>query len=173
MHKWNFITLLFVCLPLSLWAETHANATVTITPVHYLGLVLILISIIFLITEILLPTFGAIGLGGMTMLIIGAILLLDTGILSIPLVITLAAIYLGLLIAIVSLAIRSNKRRIVSGQEALLSAIGIVREDFVGLGWVQVEGETWQAQSSLPLQKGDKVHIVAINGLVLTVKKDQ
>lgn len=145
-------------------------------PVNYAGLALIILGIIFFIAEAFMPTFGAIGFGGIIAFVAGSILLLDTGVtgyaISLSLIITMAIINVAFFLGIVGLVLRSRRQRVVSGREALLTAVGTVKEDFQDRGWIQVEGESWQAQSNLPLHKGDKVRVVAINGLVLTVKKD-
>ena len=38
-------------------------------------------------------------------------------------------------------------------------------------GFVFVEGALWKAESNDQLEKGDRVEIVAVNGLILQVKK--
>ena len=43
---------------------------------------------------------------------------------------------------------------------------GLVRE-----GWVIVEGERWRARSDKPLNRGEKVRVIEVDGLVLVVKQ--
>jgi membrane-bound serine protease (ClpP class) len=68
------------------------------------------------------------------------------------------------------MAMRSHKRPVVSGREEMIGAIGEVVSDFVGRGAVHVHGERWQAQSAVPLQRGQAVSVIAMHGLVLDVK---
>jgi len=43
-------------------------------------------------------------------------------------------------------------------------------EDFVGRGRVHIHGEVWSAESRLPLKRGDRVQVIAVDGLVLHVQ---
>ena len=58
----------------------------------------------------------------------------------------------------------------VSGQEELLQASGEVLADFKGKGRIRIHGEIWRAESATALRRGDKVQVVAIDGLVLKVQ---
>ena len=40
-------------------------------------------------------------------------------------------------------------------------------------GMVKVQGEIWQAHSDVPLQRGDRVKVVHVDGLHLQVTKTQ
>ncbi|CAN5293915.1 hypothetical protein BH10PSE19_BH10PSE19_02750 [soil metagenome] len=178
MHRWRFLTFLLLCIPLLLWAQGNSHSTLltnTIEPAlntQYAGLVLITLSLIFLIAEAFIPTFGVIGFIGISAFVAGSILLLHTGITGyvLALLIIMALINIAFFLTVVNLALLSRKQRIVSGREALLAAVGTVKENFTDQGWIQVEGESWQAHSNIPLHKGDKVRITAMDGLILTVK---
>ena len=50
------------------------------------------------------------------------------------------------------------------------AATGEVLEDFEGRGRVHIHGENWSAESTLPLKRGDRVQVVAVDGLVLHVQ---
>jgi membrane-bound serine protease (ClpP class) len=79
----------------------------------------------------------------------------------------LAGVGLGLLVA--RLAVGSFKHRVTAGREAMLGARAEVT-DWAGLrGHVFLQGERWNATSSQPLQPGQRVRIVAIDGLTLAV----
>jgi membrane-bound serine protease (ClpP class) len=59
---------------------------------------------------------------------------------------------------------------VVSGQEQLLQATGEVLGDFEGRGHIRIHGEVWLAASATPLRHGDRVQVVAVDGLVLKVQ---
>ena len=61
----------------------------------------------------------------------------------------------------------SRRRRSSSGADALLGAEAVVLED----GWVRVAGERWRARSDAPLESGETVEIVSIEGLTLVVRR--
>src|SRR5690606_6052263 len=65
---------------------------------------------------------------------------------------------------------RSRRRPVVSGVEELLHEPALALADFDGRGRVRVRGEVWQADSATPVTRGQKLRVVAINGLVLHVE---
>lgn len=142
-------------------------------PINYAGLVLMLLGILFMSLEAYIPSYGALGIGGIVALATGSILLLDTnGPFAIPysLIFTMtvaSAVFFGTLIF---LTIRSRYRKVVTGHEALISAIGTAKENFHGHGWILLNGERWQAESNVPIMKDQKVRVIKINGLLLTIE---
>lgn len=156
-----------VCLLLALFAFQ-------VLPVNYAGLALIFLGIIFMLAEMFMPSFGALGIGGMIAFVMGSIMLLDMDMpgygVSIPLIATFALITAGFFLFVVGMAIKGRHRPIVSGREELVNEIGEVIDDFDKEGWIRVHGELWQAQTNVPLHRGQKVRVVAINGLTLLVE---
>jgi membrane-bound serine protease (ClpP class) len=76
----------------------------------------------------------------------------------------------GFFFAVVGMAMKARKRPIVSGREELIGDIGEVVDDFEHEGWIRVHGELWRATTSTPLRHGQKVNVIAINGLTLEVE---
>ncbi len=145
-----------------------------VLPVNYAGLALLGLGIIFMLAEVFVPSFGALGIGGMIAFVTGSIILFDqegTGYaVSLPLILTLAVISAGFFLFIVGTAIKARQRPVVSGQEEMLHAVGEALEDFQRQGRMLVHGETWRAESTQPVTRGDKLRVVAIEGLVLQVR---
>lgn len=142
-------------------------------PINYAGLALILMGIIFMIAEGFMPTFGALGIGGIIAFAIGSVMLLGTqGALGIPwkIIITMTLINSVFIFIVVGLAVKSMMRKKVSGKEALIGSIAVVREDFEGKGWVRVESENWQARCVVPVEKNQRVKVLAVEGLLLIVE---
>lgn len=148
-------------------------------PVNYAGLGLILLGLGFLVAEVYLPTFGAVGIGGLVAFGFGATMLIDTdqpgfGI-PLPLIIALAAIAALFLYFVFSAVLKSRQRPVVSGGEELLGSAGIMLHDMqfdgvISEGWARVHSEQWRAQSALPLEKGQRVRVTARTGLILRVE---
>ena len=69
------------------------------------------------------------------------------------------------------MAFRSYRKQVTTGNEGMVGEIGIARSDFSPEGNVTVHGEIWKAASNGIIQKGEKVRVVAIEGLVLKVEK--
>ena len=148
-----------------------------VLPVNYAGLALLVLGIIFMLAEVFVPSFGALGIGGLIAFVIGSIILFEeegTGYaVSLPLIFTLSATTAGFFLFVVGAAVKARKRPVVSGMEELLGARGEVVEDFSGKGRIRIHGEIWWAESAVPLRGGDKVLVDSIEGLVLRVHPAQ
>jgi len=145
-----------------------------VLPVNYAGLGLLSLGIIFMLAEAFVPSFGALGFGGVIAFVIGSIILFDQEgsdyAVSLPLIFTLSLLTAGFFLFIVGAAIKARNRPVVSGVEEMLTAVGEVLEDFEGNGRIRIHGEVWNARSAVPLHKGSLVKVIAMDGLVLHVK---
>ncbi|KAF0190974.1 MAG: hypothetical protein FD165_2213 [Gammaproteobacteria bacterium] len=158
-----------ICLLLALFAF-H------VLPINYAGLGLMLLGIAFMIGEVFVPSFGALGIGGVIAFVIGSIILLDTGApgfgISYPLIAAFAFLNAGFFIFFLGMAIKARRRPVVSGHEQMIGSVGEVLEDFEGNGRIRVHGEIWGARSAVPLKRGQNVCVTEIHGLTLDVKAD-
>jgi len=145
-------------------------------PVNYAGIALILLGLGLILAEAFVPSFGALGIGGVAAFVIGSLILIDTDVpgfgLSVPLVIAVALASALLLFLIATLAIRSFRSPVVSGSEQLVGAHGEALEGFCGEGSVHLRGENWTARSERPIGKGEGVKVTGRKGLVLLVEPD-
>lgn len=143
-------------------------------PINYAGLGLMLLGLTFMVAEAFVPSFGALGLGGVVAFVIGSVMLINTNVagfqLSIMLIIGFAAASLLVLLASASLAIRAHKRPVVSGRQQMLGGEGTASADFHGTGWIRIHGELWQAECDVALRAGQRVRVTAIDGLRLRVE---
>ncbi len=145
-----------------------------VLPVNYAGLALLSLGIIFMLAEAFVPSFGAQGFGGVIAFVIGSIILFDqegTGYaVSLPLIFTLSLITAGFFLFIIGAAIKARERPVVSGKEEMLDATGEALDDFEGKGRIRIHGEVWLAESATPVRRGDRVQVIAVNGLVLKIQ---
>ena len=145
-----------------------------ILPVNYAGLALILLGVILMIAEFMVPSFGALGIGGIASFVFGSVILIDTDVpgygVSTPLLVSMAAVASAAVLGTIWLALRSRNLPVVSGVEQLTSATAIALEDFECEGAVRVHGERWWARSAAPVRQGDALRIVAVDDLVLRVE---
>jgi membrane-bound serine protease (ClpP class) len=160
-----------ICLLLALYAF-H------LLPVNYAGLALIGLGIAFMVAEAFLPSFGALGAGGLVAFVIGSIMLMDDVELSgfeIPytLIGGVAAASAAFLFVVVGMAARNRRRPVVSGREYLIGASAVALEDFEAEGWARVQGETWRVRSPAPVRQGQALRVTAMQGLTLTVEVDR
>ncbi len=156
-----------ICLLLAAYA-------LQVLPVNYAGLALIIVGIALIVAEAFVPSFGALGLGGIAAFIFGAIMMFDSGIpgfgISITFVVSLAVVAGLLLLWLVSYLLKLHRRGAVSGRDSILGGTGSAMESFAGEGKVWLEGEAWAAVSKVPIEKDQEVVVTAIDGLTLEVK---
>lgn len=158
-----------ICLLLGLYA-------LQLLPVNYAGVGLILLGLAFMIAEAFLPSFGAIGFGGVVAFVVGAVILMDTDVpgfgIPLTLIIGMALISALLLMTLVGMALKARRRAPVSGDAGLVGSLATVTGLLPGLpmsGWVQLQGEKWQVRSLSPLRLGQQVRVVARKGVLLDV----
>jgi membrane-bound serine protease (ClpP class) len=68
-----------------------------------------------------------------------------------------------------SVALRTRRRRAVTGPEALIGSEGEMLEDATHEGWANVGGETWRVTAARPLARGQRVRVIARRGSLLEV----
>ncbi len=145
-----------------------------VLPVNYAGVALILIGIALIVTELFLPSFGVIGIGGVVAFTIGSVILMDTDIegytVSMTLVVTVAVVAAALFSATVLLAVRQRSRPIVSGREEMIGATAEALEAFSRSGQVRAHGEIWSAHAGEAIAEGQQLRIKSIDGLILEVE---
>ncbi|MCB2112227.1 MAG: NfeD family protein [Parvularculaceae bacterium] len=154
-----------LCLVLGLYAFQ-------VLPFNWLGAVLMGVGAILILVEMFTPTFGLSGLAGLVVFASGMYLIFPEGFrVSTGLILTVVGAF-GAFLALVFIAVvGSRSHGPMIGAEAIRRREGVV-DDWDGKdGWVIIEGERWRARADKPLQKGDKVKVVEIDGLVLVVKQ--
>jgi len=155
-----------ICLLLALFAFQ-------VLPVNYAGLALIILGVVLIIAESLVPSFGALGFGGVAAFVFGSIILLDSDIpgmqIARSLIFGIALAASLSLLLLVYLLMKLRRRPAVSGTDSMLNQLAEALEDFERDGVVFINGERWNAHSEVPVRKGDKVRIKNIHGLVVDV----
>jgi membrane-bound serine protease (ClpP class) len=142
-------------------------------PVSYAGLALILLGIAFIVAEAFLPSFGALGIGGIIAFAFGSLMLIDSDIpgYGIPwaLIAGVSVVSALFLITVLGMALKSRQRPIVTGSEELVGEIGEMLEDTAEEGMARIRGELWRVRCVQPLKRGQKIRVTGIDGLVLQV----
>jgi membrane-bound serine protease (ClpP class) len=156
-----------ICLVLALFSFQ-------VLPVNYAGLGLILLGLILIIAEAFVPSFGALGLGGIAAFIFGSIILLDTDVpgmeISQGLIFSIALIASATLLALMTMLVRIRRRPAHSGAEEMIGKEGQALDDFTADGAVFIHGERWLARTTRPVARGQRVRVKAIDGLTLDVE---
>ncbi len=156
-----------ICLVLGLTA-------LQVLPINYSGLALILLGVAMLVAELFLPSFGVVGVGGLIAFVIGSLLLFDTADSDLAVdrsIIAAAAATLGSFTLWVGyLVVHSQRRKPSLGQEGMIGEVGEVRQRLAPAGKVFVHGEYWNAVADEPLDVGERVQVVAVEGLKIVVR---
>jgi membrane-bound serine protease (ClpP class) len=143
-------------------------------PINYAGLSLLLIGISCIVAEVFISSFGVIGIAGIIAFVTGSILLLDTHVpgysIAWWLILTMTLLSIGFFLLVSMLAIRSYKRPVVTGREALVNSLGEVIECHLDRVIVRVNGEIWTAQTDVILNIGQKIRVTKVSDLILTVE---
>ena len=146
-------------------------------PVNFAGLGLIVIGIILLVAETFVVSHGILAIGGSIAFLIGAVILFDSNVPGLALSWSVIVFVVGLcsllFFAVLSAAMRSRRRRVVSGREEMIGSSGRVVSWAAGHGRIAAHGEQWQAESVAPLSPGQTVRIVALRDLTVTVEPDR
>lgn len=142
-------------------------------PVNYAGLALILLGVAFFVAEAFVPSYGALGIGGVVAFAFGALLLIDSDVpgfgIPWPLIGASTLVSAAFVIGVASMAAKARRRPVVSGASRMIGASGEVIEFGGGQGWAMVEGERWQVRAEQPLRTGQRVRVTRVDGLTLEV----
>lgn len=153
-----------------------ALTALSILPVNYGGLALLLLGIALMVLEASAPTFGALGLGGIVAFVVGALFLFEPAdgdhqvTIAWPLVAGAAAASAAFFAGILGFALRARRRPVRTGVEEMIGSIGEVSNWADGTGHVRVHGEVWSARAKQSFAIGQKVRVVGLAGLTLTVE---
>ncbi|MEZ5512909.1 MAG: nodulation protein NfeD [Steroidobacteraceae bacterium] len=145
-----------------------------ILDVNWAGLALMGLGAGMIIAEFFVPSFGALGLGGVIAFVVGSIILLDTDVpglgIAWPLIAAIATGGAAGVAGVAWLAARSMRRPVVSGTESMVGSEAVAYQDFTDSGQVYYGGELWNARTSGPIQAHQRLRIVRVDGLTLWVE---
>lgn len=152
-----------------------------VLPVNWFGLLFLILAFALFVLDIKAPTHGALTAAGVGSLIVGALVLFNSPgtpqfqRVSIPLVIGVSIATAVSFFVIVSFAIKAQFVPISVGEESLAGQTGVARETLDPNGQVQVASELWSAElaeGEAPIQRGERVQVVRVEGLRLIVKRE-
>lgn len=143
---------------------------------NYAGLALLVLSLLLLILEIYVTSFGILGVGGLISFILGALLLFDTPQSDVRVgfdVVISAALAIGLFFLFIGYyLVKAQRSRGSVGFEGLMGEEGVAVTGIEKSGKIFIHGEYWDAESEENIGKGDKVKVVEVrSNLKLKVKK--
>ncbi|HZR65976.1 MAG TPA: nodulation protein NfeD [Terriglobales bacterium] len=142
-------------------------------PIRFAAVGLIFASFVLFALDAKFGTHGALAVGGIATLVIGALLLVDSPIpeLRVKLATALAvSIPLGAItVFLMSIALRARRNKITTGVEGLVGEIGVAQTLLAPAGKVFVHGEIWDAIATSEVPAGEKIVVQKVDGLQLRV----
>lgn len=159
-----------ICLLLGLTA-------MQVLPINYSGLALIGLGLALLISELFLPSFGVLGVGGIIAFVLGSLLLFDTSASDLTvdrnIVYAAAATFGGFTLLVSYLVVRTQRSKPALGREGLIGEIGEVRQRIAEPpgGKILVHGEYWNAIADEPIEVGEQAEVTQVSGLRVKVRR--
>ena len=145
-----------------------------------LGIALLVAGTGLVVAEAHLPSFGALGVTGSILAIVGAIVAMEGAGAGLALALVVALI-VGLAAAalvgvVVKASVKASRPRAVTGAEGIVGHVGVLRSAPEPVGQVFVDGALWRARPSWPdsddrLTAGDRVVVEGVSGLTLAVRR--
>jgi len=150
-----------------------AAFALNLLPTRFAALILILGAFALFAAEAKFATHGVLTIGGIALLTLGGLLLVDSPIpeMRVHLVTALAvSVPLGLITAfLMTIALKARRNKIVTGAQGLVGETGVAQTALSPQGKVFVHGELWDATASSSLPVGQLVVVRKVDGLILEV----
>ncbi|HET8889120.1 MAG TPA: nodulation protein NfeD [Candidatus Angelobacter sp.] len=143
-------------------------------PFRSIALVLILSAFAFFVLEAKFQTHGVLGVGGIVLMVLGALLLIDGPIPELRVNIwTALAVSLpmgAITVFLMTIALKARRNKVVTGAQGMIGEIAIVCVPLTPSGKVFVQGELWDAVAPVNADAGSKVVVRQVENLVLHVE---
>ena len=190
----NVAFILLALGALALWAEfNHPGAVIpgvvglisillavfalNLLPTRFAAFALLLAAFALFALEAKFATHGVLGIGGIICMIIGALFLVDGPIPQMRVRLLTAvgvSVPIGIIaIFLMSLVLKARRNRVTTGGEGMIGEIGTAQTDLGPDGKVFVHGELWNAIATAPVASGQRVRVVAVEGLHVRVEPDK
>jgi membrane-bound serine protease (ClpP class) len=143
-------------------------------PVRFAALILIAGAFALFALEAKFVSHGVLTIGGISLLVIGGLLLVDAPIPEMRVRLGTALVVgipLGVITSfLMSLALRARRNKVVTGSEGLIGETGLTQTTLSPQGKVFVHGELWDATSPVSIPAGERVIVRKVVGLTLQVE---
>ena len=151
-----------------------AAFALNLLPTRFAALGLILGAFVLFAAEAKFVSHGVLTAGGIVLLTLGGLLLVDAPIpeMRVHLATALAvSVPLGIITAfLMSIALKARRNKVVTGEQGLVGETGVAQTALSPQGKVFVHGELWDAIAPSPVPIGQLVVVRRIDGLTLQVE---
>jgi len=146
----------------------------SVLPVNYVGVLLILLGISFFVLEVKVASYGLLTVAGLVSFIFGSLMLIRSPFpalrVGLAVVLPTALAVAFVVIFLLARVLRSYRRQPLTGAKGLVGEFGEAAVALEPSGKVFVHGEYWEAISRAPIPKGGRVRVVKVVGLLLEVE---
>ena len=150
-----------------------AAFALNLLPVRHAAMLMILVAFVLFALEAKFATHGVLGIGGIVMLTLGGLMLVDGPIPEMRVrLLTALAVSIpvgGITIFLMSIALKARRNKVVTGWQGMIGEVGIARTALAPQGKVFVHGELWDAISGVSVAAGESVVVRSVDGLQLRV----
>lgn len=189
----NFAAILFAIGMLALWGEFSNPGMIVpgvvgfiaillalfamhLLPTNYAALILILAAFLLFGLEAKFQTHGVLTIGGVALMFLGMLLLVDGPIpeMRVRWVTALAvSLPLGLItVFLMTIAFKARQNKVVTGEQGLIGEVGVVQAPLNPWGKVFVHGELWDAVAPTNIEVGRQVVVRRVQDLTLQVEPE-
>lgn len=156
-----------ICLILAFFA-------LSVLPVDYAGLALILLAVVLFIAEVKITSYGLLAVGGTVSLVLGLLMLFKTPEpalrVSLEFIAILAVFSLAVVGFLAMMTLRVRQVPVRTGHEGMIHELGTARTALAPRGKVFVHGEIWDAVAEEPVAAGETVQVTGVRNLTLAVR---
>ena len=146
----------------------------SVLPVNYVGLLLIVLSMVFFIAEVKVTSYGLLAVAGLVSFVLGSLMLINSPFPSlrvgVAVVLPAAFAVASIVILLLSRVLRAHRSRPITGAEGLVGEVGRAVGVLGPEGRVFVHGEYWSAYSRRPVADGATVRVIRVEADRLEVE---
>ena len=156
-----------ICLLLGFYA-------LSVLPLDYTGVALLLLAVLFFLAEIKVASYGLLTVAGVVCLVLGSLMLFESPEPALRVSLWLVAAVAGSVVVtaafLMTLVLRIHRSPVRTGREGLVGERGVARTSLAPAGKAFVHGELWSAVAEQPLEPGQPLEVVSVEGLTLRVR---
>lgn len=145
----------------------------SVLPVNYVGVLLLLLAMGFFVAEVKVTSYGLLTVAGLICFVLGSAMLIDAPIPSLRVgwgvILPTAFVVAAVVIFLLSRVIQAHRSPPITGIEGMIGETGMAVSPLRPTGKVFVHGEYWHAVAKTPVAEGETVRVVAVKGSQLEV----
>jgi membrane-bound serine protease (ClpP class) len=148
----------------------------SVLPVNYVGILLILLGIVFFVLEVKVASYGLLTVAGLVSFVIGSLMLVDSPVpalrVSLSVILPTAVLVAAVVMYLLSRVLRSHRTKPTTGSEGMVGELGqaVATIEPGATGKIFVHGEYWDAQANVSIPAGTAVRVVRVEGRRLEVE---